>query len=208
LLKENKPEVRSHVISEETSTMMRDVLKGVITDGTATKAKLDRVDAFGKTGTSRKIINGKYDARRHFASFLGFFPVDKPKYGILFMLDDPIGDVTGGDAAAPAFKKIGDAIQRYSSSSPQPAQAEDLKLMLQDWPVDESDEPVQPGRTPDVRGLSLRSAIQRVVLAGGSVSVKGAQPPAFGPYKVASQSPDPGKPLPGDQIVTIQLRSP
>ncbi|MDR0498712.1 MAG: PASTA domain-containing protein, partial [Holophagales bacterium] len=208
LLKEIKPEVRSHVISEETSTMMRDVLKGVITDGTATKAKLDKVEAFGKTGTSRKIINGKYDAKRHFASFLGFFPADKPKYGILFMLDDPTGDVTGGDVAAPAFKKIGDAIHRYSSSAPQPTQAEDLKLTLQDWPIDEGDEPVQSGRTPDLRGLSLRSAIQRVVLAGGSVRVKGAQPPTFGTYKVADQSPAPGKLLPSDQVVTIQLRSP
>jgi len=208
LLKEIKPEVRSHVISEETSTMMRDVLKGVITDGTATKAKLDKTDAFGKTGTSRKIINGKYDNKRHFASFLGFFPVDKPKYGILFMLDDPVGDVTGGDVAAPAFKKIGDAIYRYNSSAPQPTQPEDIKLTLHDWPVDETDEPVQSGRTPDVKGLSLRSAIHRVVMAGGSIRIKGVQPRALGPYKVAEQSPEPGKPLPDDQIVTIQLRSP
>ena len=31
---------------------------------------------------------------------MGFFPADKPQYGILIMLDDPAGDATGGDVAA------------------------------------------------------------------------------------------------------------
>jgi cell division protein FtsI (penicillin-binding protein 3) len=211
LLQEVKPEVRSQVISEETSAMMREVLKGVVVQGTARKAALEGVEAFGKTGTSRKLIDGKYDTKRHFASFMGFFPADKPKYGILFMLDDPVGDVTGGDVAAPAFKKIGDAIQHYTSSAPRPVMAEDLRLTLQDWPVNEGDEAaihVQAGRTPDLRGLGLRSAIQRVVLAGGAVQVKNPGPAGDKPYRVASQSPEPGRPLPENKVVTIQLRSP
>jgi cell division protein FtsI/penicillin-binding protein 2 len=85
LLQETKPEVRSQVISEETSAMMRDVLKGVIANGTAKKAGLNRAEAFGKTGTSRKVIDGKYDSKRHYASFMGFFPADKPKFGILVL---------------------------------------------------------------------------------------------------------------------------
>jgi len=213
LLQEFKPEVRSQVISEETSAMMREALKGVITNGTAGRARLDEVEAFGKTGTSRKIINGKYDARRHYASFLGFFPADQPKYGILFMLDDPAGSVTtGGDVAAPAFKKIGDAIHRYNSSAPRPAMTEDVKLTLQDWPVNESDEHsihIQSGRTPNLVGLSLKGAIQRVILAGGTVQVRGVRPSSGArPYNVATQSPEPGRPLPEDKVVTIQVRSP
>jgi cell division protein FtsI (penicillin-binding protein 3) len=211
LLQETRPEVRSQVISEETSAMMREALKGVVTQGTGRKAALHGVEAFGKTGTSRKIIDGKYDTKRHFASFMGFFPADKPKYGILFMLDDPIGDVTGGDVAAPAFKKIGDAIQHYTSSAPRPVMTEDLRLTLHDWPMNEGDEAaihVQVGRTPDLRGLGLRSAIQRVVLAGGVAQVKSQGPTGDRPYKVASQTPEPGRPLPENKVLTIQLRSP
>jgi len=210
LLQEIRPEVRSQAISEETSAIMREVLRGVVTQGTARKAALEGVEAFGKTGTSRKIIDGQYDAKRHFASFMGFFPADRPKYGILFMLDDPVGDVTGGDVAAPAFKKIGDAIQRYASSAPRPVHAEDLRLTLQDWPASEGDEAaihVQSGRTPDLRGLGLRSAIQRVVLAGGIAQVKSAGPPGDGPYRVTAQSPEPGRPLPENKVVAIQSRS-
>jgi cell division protein FtsI (penicillin-binding protein 3) len=114
LIKENRPKAKQQVISEETSAMMREALKGVITNGTGKAARLDgNVEAFGKTGTSRKLVNGGYDARRHYASFMGFFPADKPQYGMLFMLDDPAGDSTGGAVAAPLFKKIGDAIMRY-----------------------------------------------------------------------------------------------
>ena len=212
LLQEIKPEVRSQVISEETSAMMREALKGVINNGTAGRAKLEEVEAFGKTGTSRKLINGKYDARRHYASFLGFFPADKPKYGILFMLDDPVGSsTTGGDLAAPAFKKIGDKIHRYTSSTPRPALTEDVILVIQDWPVNEGDEHtihVQSGRTPNLVGLSLRNAIRHIILAGGSVQVKGIRPADARPYSVVAQSPAPDRPLPEDKVVTIQLGSP
>ena len=114
MLQEFKPKVKEQVISEETSAMMRETLKGVITNGTARLATLDgNVEAFGKTGTARKLINGKYDPKRHYASFMGFFPADKPQYGILFMLDDPAGDARGRHVAAPLFKKVGDAIMRY-----------------------------------------------------------------------------------------------
>ena|GEM_PF-149139 len=211
LLRGFEPEMRFQVISEETSRIMRDVLKGVITDGTAKKAALDGADAFGKTGTSRKVINGKYDTSRHYASFLGFFPADKPKYGILVMLDEPVGDVTGGDVAAPAFKKIGDAILRYTSSAPQSVKGENLRLTLLDWPVNEGDEAsihVQRGRTPDIMGHNLRNAIQKVILAGGNIQIAGENHVRSGAFRVTAQSPEPGKPLPGDGIVKVQLRSP
>jgi cell division protein FtsI (penicillin-binding protein 3) len=208
LLQETKPEIRSQVISAETSALMRDVLKDVITKGTGKKAGLNNSEAFGKTGTSRKIINGKYDPKRHFASFMGFFPADAPKYGILFMLDDAAGDVTGGEVAAPAFKKIGDAIQSYVSATPRPIQSEDLRLTLSDWPINEGEEHsihVQTGRTPDIKGLSLRSAIQRVILAGGTVRVRGSESQDNKQFNVVSQTPEAGKPLPEDRIVNIRL---
>lgn len=212
LLKEFKPNVRDpKVISEETAAMMREVLKGVITHGTAKKAKLDATEAFGKTGTARKIINGQYDPKRHFASFLGFFPADNPQYGMLFMLDDPMGDVTGGDVAAPLFKKIGDAIMRYRNSDPATDQDPDLKLSLRDWPVSETDEAVihvEIGKVPDLRGLSLKAAIHRVVLAGGVPKVEGLDEGSQGAYVVNDQNPEPGAPLELGKSVKLRLRGP
>lgn len=207
LLKENKPEVRGQVLSEETSTLMRETLKGVVTQGTARKARLDLAESFGKTGTSRKLIGGKYDPKRHFASYMGFFPADKPEYGVLVMLDDPAGDVTGGDVAAPIFKRIGDGILRYRQTGDAGERPADLTLSLRDWPASESDEAVvhvEEGRVPDLKGLSLKAAIQRVVLVGGVPKVEG-RPAGARALRVEAQHPAAGEALARGQTVVLKV---
>ena len=210
LLKEFKPTVKAQVLSEETSSLMREALKGVITQGTGKRARLDNgVESFGKTGTSRKLIGGKYDPRRHFASFMGFFPADKPQFGILVMLDDPGGDTTGGDVAAPLFKRIGDGIQRFRQTTPDLDREADLKLSLRDWPVSETDEAavhVERGRVPDLKGLSLKAAIQRVVLVGGVPRIEAM--PGQQATRVLAQSPEPGTALEAGAVVKIKAGNP
>jgi membrane peptidoglycan carboxypeptidase len=213
MLQEYKPRIKEQrVISEETSALMRETLKGVITQGTARKAQLDGgVVAFGKTGTARKIINGKYDPRRHYSSFMGFFPADKPQYGMLFMLDDPAGGLTGGDVAAPLFKKIGDGIMRYRTTGADPEQEADLKLSLRDWPTSDNDEAVvhvEIGKVPALRGLTLKSAVHRVVLAGGIPKVEGLEEKSSSAYQVVGQSPEPGENLEAGTVVRLRLKEP
>lgn len=213
VLQENRPTLKTQVISEETSAMMRETLKGVITNGTARKAALEGgVEAFGKTGTARKWrgLPMGYDPSKHYSSFIGFFPVDKPQYGILVMLDEPAGSLTGGDVAAPAFKAIGDGILRFEArgggSEPEP----DLKLSLRDWPVSENDEAVihmEKGKVPHLIGLNLKAAIHRVVLAGGIPQVEEGEMPE-GPCVVTGQEPAPGTPLEAQGVVQIQLKVP
>ena len=210
LLKEFKPTQRGQVVSEETANLMKETLKGVITQGTGKRAQLDNgVEAFGKTGTSRKLIDGKYDLKRHFASFMGFFPADKPQYGVLVMLDDPAGDTTGGDVAAPLFKRIGDGILRFRETSPDLDREADLKLSLRDWPISESDEAtmhVERGRVPDLSGLSLKAAIQRVVMVGGTPKVEAV--PGATAMRVVGQSPEPGAALEPGAVVKIKAGGP
>lgn len=213
MLQENKPKVRGQVISEETSAMMREALKGVITQGTARKAQLDGgVEAFGKTGTARKLVGGKYDPKRHYASFMGFFPADKPQYGMLFMLDEPgTTGLTGGDVAAPLFKKIGDGIMRYRATGRGIDQEPDLRLSLRDWPVSENDEAVvhvEIGKVPDLKGLPLKAAIHRVVMAGGVPRIEAIGGSPEGAYVVLGQSPEPGGNLEFGKTVKIKLREP
>lgn len=210
LMKEIKPTVRAQVLSEETANLMKETLKGVLTQGTGKRAKLDNgVEAFGKTGTSRKLIDGKYDPKRHFASFMGFFPADRPQFGVLVMLDDPAGDTTGGDVAAPLFKRIGDGILRFRETSPDPDREADLKLSLRDWPVSETDEAavhVERGRVPDLKGLSLKAAIHRVVLVGGTPRVE--MTPGVTATRVVGQSPEAGTALEPGTVVKIKAGMP
>jgi cell division protein FtsI (penicillin-binding protein 3) len=169
------------------------------------------VTAFGKTGTARKIINGKYDPRRHYSSFMGFFPADKPQYGMLFMLDDPAGGLTGSDVAAPLFKKIGDGIMRYRATGTNADQQADLKLSLRDWPSSENDEAVvhvELGKVPDLQGLTLKSAVHRVVLAGGVPRIEGLGETSSAAFRVVGQSPGPGEALEAGRTVTLRLKEP
>jgi cell division protein FtsI (penicillin-binding protein 3) len=212
IMQEFKPRIKEQVISEETSAMMREALKGVITNGTARRAALDGgVEAFGKTGTARKLINGKYDPKRHYASFMGFFPAVKPQYGILFMLDDPGGDLEGGQVAAPLFKMVGDAVMRYRLSGRDSDPEPDLKLGLRDWPVSENDEAVvhvEVGKVPELKGLTLKSAIHRVVLAGGVPELEGLGSVGQTVLRVQEQSPPAGAALEPQTIVKIKVGAP
>jgi cell division protein FtsI (penicillin-binding protein 3) len=212
MLQEHKPKIRGQVISEETSALMRETLKGVITRGTARKAQLEGgVEAFGKTGTARKLTGGQYDPRRHYASFMGFFPADKPEYGMFFMLDEPTSGLTGGDVAAPLFKKIGDAIMRYRATGRGQDQEPDLRLSLHDWPVSETDEAtvhVEIGKVPDLQGLPLKAAVHRVVMAGGVPRIEGIGGASEGAYAVQGQSPAAGSNLVFGGVVKIMLREP
>jgi hypothetical protein len=191
---------------------MRETLKGVITRGTARKAQLEGgVEAFGKTGTARKLTGGQYDPRRHYASFMGFFPADKPEYGMFFMLDEPTSGLTGGDVAAPLFKKIGDAIMRYRATGRGQDQEPDLRLSLHDWPVSETDEAtvhVEIGKVPDLQGLPLKAAVHRVVMAGGVPRIEGIGGASEGAYAVQGQSPAAGSNLVFGGVVKIMLREP
>lgn len=212
LMHESRPKVRQQVISEETSSMMRDVLKGVITQGTAKKAALEGgVEAFGKTGSTRKFdpATRQWLSNKHFSSFMGFFPANKPQFGILFMIDEPGRGLTGGDVAAPLFKKVGDAIMRYHTTGTFKDQEPDKRLQLREWPASGDDEVrvhVERGKVPDVKGLPLRSAIYRVILSGGTALVEQGGALPEGPMKVTDQWPVPGSPLETGKPVLLKVK--
>ena len=65
------------------------------------------------SGTSRKLVDGRYVQRYH-ASFAGFLPAADPRVVIAVSIDEP-RTVYGGLAAAPLFQEIARyAIQRLA----------------------------------------------------------------------------------------------
>lgn len=105
----NVEEAHTRVFSQSTARevmrMMRDVVEE--NDGTGKRARIEGVEVAGKTGTAQKADHraGTYGSKR-LASFVGFFPADKPKYLILVMVDEPTRNQYGGVVAAPVFKEI------------------------------------------------------------------------------------------------------
>ncbi|HWA09702.1 MAG TPA: penicillin-binding protein 2 [Opitutaceae bacterium] len=116
-------EVR-RVISGRTAQIMAQLLMGVASPhGTAPKAAIPNFQIAGKTGTTQKIINGKYSDRHHVASFVGFFPASRPELAISVIVDDadahaPGGVAYGAEIAAPAFKHVAEQLIQYRDIKP------------------------------------------------------------------------------------------
>ncbi|MGE5430455.1 MAG: penicillin-binding protein [Syntrophomonadaceae bacterium] len=104
------PKQLRNVISKETSAKIRNLLVGVIENGSAKTAKLDKVTAGGKTGTSQQLINNKYSKSSYNSSFIGFFPADKPKVLCYIYMNAPQLGRFGGLVAAPIFKNVAERL--------------------------------------------------------------------------------------------------
>ena len=117
----NVEEVPQRIFSQTTvrdvMRMMRDVVEE--SDGTGKRARIEGVEAAGKTGTAQKADHraGTYGSKR-LASFVGFFPADKPRYLILVMVDEPTRNQYGGVVAAPVFKEIASRTLTYTGIVP------------------------------------------------------------------------------------------
>lgn len=100
---------------EKTMSQLKEMMKNVVEKGTGVPAKLEGYSIAGKTGTSQKPrINGLgYEAGKYVASFVGFFPVEKPRYVILVIIDSPKKSIYGSTVAAPVFRKITKDIIQY-----------------------------------------------------------------------------------------------
>ena len=107
IIKENKPQLKRRVISEETSQMVRYTLESVVSHGTGKNAYIENYRVGGKTGTAQKVNNGRYMSGNYIVSFIGFMPADKPEYVVYVAVDNPKGITQyGGTVSAPIAKRI------------------------------------------------------------------------------------------------------
>ncbi len=181
---ETNAQIIRRAISQTTADTLRSFLRGVVERGTATAAKSSVVHIAGKTGTSRKIIDGKYSMSSYTASFVGMFPVENPQVVCLVMLDNPkTMGYYGGVASAPIVKSIAEKMVATSVSivqtDPTPALEQELRA------------------TPDVRAIEVESATHTLEALGFDVETTGEG------TVVTKQSPEPGTRIPRGQTVRL-----
>jgi cell division protein FtsI/penicillin-binding protein 2 len=110
LVNEFSPKEVRRVISKETSAVMRNLLSGVVKNGTGKKAYSELIPIGGKTGTSQKLVDGRYSKSDYNSSFIGFFPVDDPQIVCLILINSPDQGKYGGLVAAPIFKNLAERL--------------------------------------------------------------------------------------------------
>ncbi len=184
VIKKFETETIRQVMSKETADTIRDILEGVVSDGTSKNAFIRGYRLAGKTGTSEKTPrgNGKY-----VASFVGFAPANDPEIIGLVMLDEPMGEShMGGAIAAPTFKKMFDEILRYMDIEPQFTEED---LLIKDKEV------------PNVVGLPLTELAKAFDGTGLKYNILGNG------NTVVSQVPVGGATLPDGSTVAVYTES-
>ena len=115
-LKRSEEEARKlarQVVKPETSEKMRFLMRLNAEKGSARKAEVAGYYVGGKTGTSEKVIGGRYSKTKLLTTFTAVLPADQPRYQVLIMLDEPQGlpethgyAISGWNAAPTAGKVI------------------------------------------------------------------------------------------------------
>ena len=103
-------------ISETTSKQMRQMLMGVVENGTGWRVKQEGYEIGGKTGTAEKFKEGssERDDGKYILSFIGFAPVDNPQVVIYVTVNEP-GDGLAdySPASTETFRRISEDLFPY-----------------------------------------------------------------------------------------------
>ena len=201
-----KPKILNSSICSKTSiSQVFNLLKGVVENGTAKNIYTDQYKIAGKTGTSvtNYVDKNKEDyIKKYRASFVGFFPADKPKYSCIVVVDNPKnGQVYGSKVAAPIFRDLADKVFATDMSLHEPIKSKKnikhqqeikigsiskLKLLKKEIDLTEAslkniekdyrkiNNSLKNNIMPFITGMSARDAIYILENNGFSVSVEGS----------------------------------
>ena len=110
--------VKGMPVSEKTAKIMTEILVNAVEKGEAQWTKLKGYRIAGKTGTASIPVKGHYDPNSTIASFIGFAPVDKPKFVMLVILNQPKTSIYAAETAAPLFFDIAKDLLSYYGIPP------------------------------------------------------------------------------------------
>ncbi|MCX6122285.1 MAG: penicillin-binding transpeptidase domain-containing protein [Ignavibacteriales bacterium] len=184
---EQKPQAIRRVMSQQTQSELISAFEGVVERGTGKEARINGVRIAGKTGTSRKYVNGRYVTNNYTASFVGFFPVEDPQVVCLVMMDNPkTRGYYGGSTSGPVFRSIAERVITTSYKFSRTAIAQ---------------EPALNGTVsvPDVRMLQPSLAKKMLTNYGLNCQTFGTG------TMVIKQTPEPGKKIEKGETVSLIL---
>src|SRR5213592_2809546 len=198
VLYRHRPEPIRRAVPAGVAAVLRDLLRGVVERGTGTEAALTGFPVAAKTGTARRVVNGRYAARQYTASFAALFPAGEPQLVLVVKLENPRkGSYFAAQTAAPVTRSMLEqalaartvALDRARLSGlaapPSPSlrgtatPPEDdggVVPYVVPWPYRPDSAAGGPARrriVPDVAGLGMRDAVRALHRRGFRVVFKG-----------------------------------
>ena len=218
--------LKPSICSQNTISILKDLLVGVVKNGTAKNIYSKMYSCAGKTGTALIASDGSYSSDYR-ASFAGYFPADNPKYSCIVVVTKPKKELGfyGNIVAAPVFKEIRNSLyaeepvsvplnqsamatsdkglsfdlnQIYKELKHPLYQSSANNLWLNAFNTGFNPLSIKDGVMPDLLGMSSMDAVYLLENLGLSVAV-------FGKGKVANQSLKTGQLYKDNQKVTLSL---
>lgn len=117
---ETKPEFSEQVISPTTAGTIGGMLVNVVENGHGKRAKVKGYYVAGKTGTAQvpKKDGKGYEENNNIGSFIGFAPVEDPKFVAIVRINHPRTVQFAESTAAPAFGELAQFILNYYNVPP------------------------------------------------------------------------------------------
>lgn len=199
------------ICSQKTIDSVKFALRTVVEKGTGSALRNAKCHVSGKTGTARQLVEytdsrgkkvSKYidpqGYKRHQATFVGFFPSEKPKYTAVVVVysKKTRGNFYGGSWAAPVFREI---VDKICTSSPEWGNVLQASASLPE--AEERD--IEIGKfddytIPDITGMGLSDALYLLENRGFKVTFDGEG-------IVVGQSPEAGSEGHEGQTVKLEL---
>ena len=203
IVQRKRPEEIRHVISPETAAKITRMMESVIEPGgSGFRAAISGHTSAGKTGTAQKFSpeEGGYSKDSFVASFVGFAPSRSPVITAIVVLDEPEDDIYGGLVAAPIWSEIVGKTLNYMKIEPSvPGQSPQEFNLPEGTRIARdrgSDHPENTSAMPDLKGMTLREALE--VLSGLQCDIQ-----IKGTGIVVRQDPEAGEGF--NPVVTLGL---
>lgn len=103
--------IKPSICSKKTLDIIKEMLIGVVEEGTGSAVRSDAIRIAGKTGTAQIASGGVYRTSGHQVSFCGYFPADEPQYSCIVVIRRPrIGYPSGGTMSGVVVKNIAEKV--------------------------------------------------------------------------------------------------
>ena len=199
--------LNSSICSPATADTVTRALRAVVNTGTATRLKSAKLSVGGKTGTAQVVLTpqerkGSADPyhdpmgrKKNQGTFVGFFPVENPKYTILVTVYSYLSGKSfyGGTMPALAVREIVDKLYALDGEWDQ------TLMPSASVPVMEKEIETEKGHVPDLKGFGLKDALFTLESMGLNCQYSGTG-------HVAAQSPAAGSRYEKGQTVKITLK--
>ena len=172
----NQRNTKKRVLSQSNAEKLSLMLSHTVENGSGKLANVAGWNVAGKTGTSKKLIDGQYSEKEFISSFVGFFPVENPQLLCLIILDSPDASRNlhwGSISSAPVFKSVMDRVINIDKSI---TISRSKKEKLKNEPIliqKNLERKIEYVEMPNLIGKTVRDAFSELKRAGIKPQISG-----------------------------------